>query len=117
MHVAATNPQFVDVASVESSVLDRERKVLTNQARESGRPENVIEKMVEGRLRKFYEEVVLLEQVFVIDGKTKVIKAVDEAAKNAGAKIRVTGFERFRIGEGIERTDKDFASEVAAQLA
>ncbi|MBI4182619.1 MAG: elongation factor Ts [Proteobacteria bacterium] len=116
MHVAAATPQFLDIASVDPAVLEHERQVLREQARESERPENVIEKMVEGRVRKFYEEVVLLEQVFVIDGKTKVGKAVEEAAKAIGAPVKVAGFVRFRLGEGVERGAKDFAAEVAAQL-
>jgi elongation factor Ts len=116
MHIAAANPQFLDVASVDKASLDRERDVLREQAKASGKPEAIIEKMVEGRLRKYYEEVVLLEQIFVIDGESRVSKIAEAAAKEAGAPIRVTGFARFALGEGIEKEQSDFAAEVAAQL-
>jgi elongation factor Ts len=116
MHIAAASPLYLDVASVPKSALDREREVLREQARATGRPEGIIEKMVDGRLRKFYEEVVLLEQTFVVDQKTKISLVVEEAAKAAGAPIRITGFERFALGEGIDRYRPDFAAEVAAQL-
>ncbi len=115
MHVAAANPQSVSVADLSPEAVEREKAVLSEQARESGKPENIIEKMVEGRLRKFYEEVVLLEQIFVIDGETKVAKAVEAAAKDIGAPVEVAGFVKFRLGEGVEKDDNgDFAAEVAA---
>jgi elongation factor Ts len=95
-------------------LIERERAVLTEQAKESGKPENLIEKMVEGRLRKFYEEVVLMAQAFVHDPDTTVAKAVAAAEKAAGASIKITGFHRFALGEGIDRPDSDFAAEVAA---
>jgi elongation factor Ts len=117
MHVAAASPQALDVKSVDPASLERERAVLTEQARASGRPEEIIAKMVEGRLRKFYEEVVLLEQTYVIDNESKVKAAVAAAAKDAGAPVEVTGFRRLVLGEGVEREQKDFAAEVAAQLA
>jgi elongation factor Ts len=113
MHIAATNPQSVAVADLDQAVVDREREVLKEQAIESGKPPEIAEKMVEGRLRKFYEEVVLLEQIFVIDNETKISKAVEAAAADAGAPVEVTGFVRFALGEGIEREESDFASEVA----
>lgn len=113
MHVAAAQPQYLDVASVDTSALDREREVLAEQARASGKPEEIVEKMVEGRLRKFYEEVVLLEQTFVIDGESKVGKFVEAAAKDIGAPVKIAGFERFTLGEGVERKEEDFADEVA----
>ncbi|MEJ2121721.1 MAG: translation elongation factor Ts [Alphaproteobacteria bacterium] len=113
MHIAATNPQSVAVADLDSAVVEREREVLKEQAIESGKPPEIAEKMVEGRLRKFYEEVVLLEQTFVIDNETKISKAVEAAAADAGAPVEVTGFVRFALGEGIEREESDFASEVA----
>ncbi|MFM2130775.1 MAG: hypothetical protein RL477_2321 [Pseudomonadota bacterium] len=116
MHVAATNPQAVDVSSLDPAAVARERDVLSAQAKASGKPDEIIAKMVDGRLRKFYEEVVLTEQVFVIDGETKVSKAVEAAAKSAGAPVKIAGFVRFGLGEGIEREQKDFAAEVAAQL-
>jgi elongation factor Ts len=116
MHVAAANPQYLDVASVDAKALDRERDVLREQARGSGKAEAIIDKMVEGRLRKFYEEVVLLEQTYVIDGESKVAKVVDAVAKEVGTPVRVTGFVRFALGEGIDRGPTDFAAEVAAQI-
>ena len=117
MHVAASRPEAVNRDGVDTASIDRERAVLTEQARASGRPDNIIEKMVEGRLRKFYEEVVLLEQTWVIDGESKVEKVVDAAAQDAGAPISITGFVRFNLGEGIEKAESDFAAEVAATLA
>jgi len=108
MHVAAARPEALDVDFVDPAALEREKAVLTEQARASGKPDNIIEKMVEGRIRKYYEEVVLLEQVWVHDGESRV-KAV---AKKAGVKL--TGFARFQLGEGIEKPKDDFAAEVAA---
>ena len=116
MHVAAASPQWTSVEGVDPASLERERSVLTEQARASGRPENIIEKMVEGRLRKFYEESVLLEQTFVIDGESKVSKAVEDLAREVGAPVSVTGFQRFALGEGIEKKEEDFAAEVAATV-
>ncbi|HVI53030.1 MAG TPA: translation elongation factor Ts [Candidatus Sulfotelmatobacter sp.] len=116
MHVAAANPLFLSVAAVDGAALERERAVLTEQASASGKPPAVIEKMVEGRIRKYYEEVVLLEQVFVVDGETKISKVVENAAKTVGAPVALTGFARFALGEGVEKEEKDFAAEVAAQL-
>jgi elongation factor Ts len=116
MHIAAASPLYLDIASVPKSALDRERDVLRAQALATGRSEEIIDKMVDGRLRKFYEEVVLLEQIFVVDQKTKISRVVEEAAKAAGAPVRVSGFARFALGEGIDRHRPDFAAEVAAQL-
>ena len=114
MHIANTDPAFVDRSSVSAEALDRERQFLAEQARASGKPEEIIDKMVEGRLRKFYEEVCLLEQVFVIDGETKVADVIAQASKDLGTKVEVAGFVRFKLGEGIERKEDDFAAEVAA---
>lgn len=114
MHVAAARPEALDVADVSTDALDRERNVLAEQARASGKPEEIIAKMVEGRIRKYYEEVVLLEQVFVIDGETKIRKVVENAAKDVGAPVKLTGFVRFALGEGIEKETTDFAAEVAS---
>jgi elongation factor Ts len=113
MHVAAANPLYLDTGSVPGSALDRERDVLREQARASGKGEAIVERMVEGRLRKFYEETVLLEQIFVVDGESRVAKVVEAAAKSAGKPIRVAGFVRFQLGEGVERPPSDFAAEVA----
>ncbi|MGE0257307.1 MAG: translation elongation factor Ts [Alphaproteobacteria bacterium] len=116
MHVAAANPQFLDVASVPAAALDRERAVLREQASVTGKSEEIVARMVEGRLRKFYEETVLLDQVFVIDGETRVSKVVEAAAKEAGAPIRIAGFVRLALGEGVEKPPSDFAAEVGATL-
>ena len=114
MHIAFANPQSIDVGSLDKALVERERGILTEQAKESGKPANVIEKMVVGRLRKFYEEVVLLAQPFVHDPNLTVEKALAAAEKEAGAPIKITGFYRFALGEGIDRPDSDFAAEVAA---
>jgi elongation factor Ts len=116
MHIAAANPLYLDIASVPPAALERERAVLREQARASGKAEAIVARMVEGRLRKFYEEVVLLEQVFVIDQESKVAQVIETAARDLGAPIRIAGFARFALGEGIERPRTDFAAEVAAQL-
>ena len=108
MHVAATRPEVLDIDAVTPEALERERAVLTEQARQSGKPEAIIEKMVDGRIRKYYEEVVLLEQVWVHDGESRVRAVV----KKAG--VTLIGFERFALGEGIEKPKDDFAAEVAA---
>ncbi|MEE8534441.1 MAG: translation elongation factor Ts [Kiloniellales bacterium] len=116
MHVAAAAPQAIDIGDVDTAALDREREVLAEQARASGKPEEIITKMVEGRLRKYYEEVCLLEQTYVIDGETKVRKVLEQAGKDLGAPVVVAGMVRFLLGEGVEREESDFAAEVAAQL-
>ena len=115
MHVAAAAPRSLSVDELDPTLVERERAVLTEQARESGKPDDVVAKMVEGRLRKFYQDVVLLEQTWVHDGETRVAKVVEQAAKEAGAPIKVAGFVRYALGEGIEREKSDFAAEVAAQ--
>ena len=89
---------------------------MREQAKASGKPDAIIDKMVEGRLRKYYEEVVLLEQIFVVDGETRISKVVEASAKEAGAPIKIAGFVRFALGEGIEKEQADFAAEVTAQL-
>jgi elongation factor Ts len=116
MHIAAANPLYLDITSVPQAALDRERAVLREQAQASGKSDSVVERMVEGRLRKFYEEFVLLEQIFVVDQETKISKVIEQAGKAAGAPIRVESFVRFALGEGVERQPTDFAAEVAAQL-
>ncbi|MGF9691206.1 MULTISPECIES: translation elongation factor Ts [unclassified Rhizobium] len=114
MHVAATNPLAVRPEEVDASVAERERNVFIEQARESGKPEAIIEKMVEGRMRKFYEEVALLSQAFVINPDLTVAAAIKEAEKDVGAPIEVTGMVRLLLGEGVEKEESDFAAEVAA---
>ncbi len=114
MHVAAANPRAVSPAELDPELIARERAVLVEQAKASGKPDAIVEKLVDGRIRKFYEEVALLDQVWVIDGESKVGAVVEAAAKSAGAPIAIKGFARFALGEGIERKESDFASEVAA---
>ena len=116
MHIAATNPASLSVADLDADMVAREREVLVEQAKESGKPQEIAEKMVEGRIRKFYQEVVLLEQTFVIDGESKVGDVVSKAGKDAGAEIEMTAFAQFILGDGIEKEESDFAAEVAAQL-
>lgn len=113
MHVAAAKPEALTRAGVDASRLTREREVLIQQSIASGKTAEIAEKMVEGRIRKFYEEVVLLEQVFVMDGKTPVQDIVAAAAKEIGAPIEVTDYKLFVLGEGIEKEEVDFAAEVA----
>lgn len=114
MHVAAANPLAVSVGELDSEVVARERAVYAEQARESGKPEAIIEKMVEGRMRKFYEEVVLLSQTFVVDTEKTVAQALKATEAEVGAPVELTAFVVFRIGEGVEKEESDFAAEVAA---
>ncbi|HEY0920254.1 translation elongation factor Ts [Devosia sp.] len=114
MHIANTNPLSVSPEDIDPEVVARERAIFAEQARETGKPAEIIEKMVDGRVRKFYEEVTLLAQTFVIDGESKVADVVKRAEKDAGAPIKVTGFVRYALGEGIAREETDFAAEVAA---
>jgi elongation factor Ts len=116
MHVAATNPLALTAEEVDPSAVEREKAIFSDQARQSGKPENIIEKMVEGRLRKFYEEVVLLKQAFVMNPDVTVEKALKDAEKDIGAPAKITGFVRFALGEGIEKEESDFAAEVAAAV-
>ncbi|MBN08169.1 MAG: elongation factor Ts [Rhodospirillaceae bacterium] len=117
MHVAAANPQAISRDDVDADDLEREKAILAEQARESGKPDDIIEKMVEGRLRKYYEEVCLLEQTYVIDGDTKVGEVIEAAGKEVGAPITLSSFVRFALGEGVEKKEEDFAAEVAAAAA
>ena len=110
MHVAAANPQFLNVASVDPDILERERTVLIDQAKEQGKPEEIAKKMVEGRIRKYYEENCLTEQTFVMDGETKISNLL-------GEEIKLTGYTRMVLGEGVEVEETDFAAEVAAMTA
>ena len=116
MHVAAANPQSLTAEALDKSLVERERAVLAEKAGQSGKTPEIVAKMVEGGLRKFQQEVVLLEQAFVMDGKTKVAKVVEDAAKQVGAPVKLAGYLRFALGEGIEKKQEDFAAEVAAQL-
>jgi elongation factor Ts len=114
MHVAATNPQALDSAGLDPAVVKREKDVLADKYRQQGKPENVIEKIVESGLKTFYKEVCLLEQAFIHDSGKSVAQAVKEAEGKIGAPVKVTGFVRYALGEGIDRQESDFAAEVAA---
>jgi elongation factor Ts len=114
MHIAATNPLAIRAEEVDAAVAERERNVFIEQSRASGKPDNIIEKMVDGRMRKFFEEVALLSQAFVINPELTVGAAIKEAEKEAGAPIEVTGMARLLLGEGVEKEESDFAAEVAA---
>jgi elongation factor Ts len=114
MHIAAAQPQAISPDELNQEVVARERAIILEQVKESGKPADIAEKMVEGRMRKYFEEVTLLSQVFVIDGETKVADAIKNAEKDAGAPIKLTKFVRYALGEGIEKVETDFAAEVAA---
>ena len=114
MHVAAAHPQALDADSLDPDLIERERSIATEKAKESGKPQNIIEKMVEGGLAKFRKDNALLSQLFVMDNKTPVAEVVASAAKDAGTGIVLKGFVRFQLGEGIEKKQEDFAAEVAA---
>ncbi|WP_336288470.1 translation elongation factor Ts [Bartonella sp. CB60] len=114
MHIAATNPLALTVEGIDVDAVEREKAIFSDQARQSGKPENIIEKMVEGRMRKFYEEVVLLSQAFVMNPDITIEAALKDAEKSIGAPARITGFIRFALGEGVEKEESDFAAEVAA---
>ncbi|WOC14819.1 translation elongation factor Ts [Pseudochrobactrum sp. MP213Fo] len=116
MHVAAVNPLALTASDVDPAAAEREKAIFIEQARESGKPEEIIAKMVEGRMRKFYEEVVLLSQAFVINPDLSVEAALKEAEKEIGAPAKVVGFVRFALGDGIEKEETDFAAEVAAAV-
>lgn len=114
MHVAAARPIALNESEVDGATIEREKQIFSEQAKASGKPDNIIEKMVEGRIKKFYAEVVLPQQTFVIDGKSSVADYVAAVAKELGAPIQISGFARFELGEGIEQAETDFAAEVAA---
>ena len=114
MHIAAANPLALDASGLDADLLAREKAIAMEKAAESGKPANIVEKMVEGTMAKFAKENALLSQLFVIDGKTPVADVVAAAGKEAGAPITLKAFERFQLGEGIEKAESDFAAEVAA---
>ena len=114
MHVAAAHPLALTANDLDEALVERERAIAMEKAKESGKPQNIIEKMVEGGLTKFRKENALTSQLFVIDGKTPVAEVVASAAKDAGTGIELIGFVRFQLGEGIEKKESDFAAEVAA---
>jgi elongation factor Ts len=116
MHIAASKPHVIDVPSLDKDLIQRERDIFIEQSRASGKSDNIIEKMVEGRVNKFYEEVVLLEQTFVIDGKLKISEVIENASKELGEAVKLTSFARYEVGEGIEQAETNFADEVAAVM-
>lgn len=117
MHVAAAKPTALTRDEVDASIISKEKEIFTDQARQQGKPDNVIEKMVEGRIQKFYGEVVLPEQIFVMDNKSKVADIIAAKAKELGADIKLSGFKLFILGDGIEKEETDYAAEVAATVA
>ncbi len=117
MHIAAAKPESLTIEGVNQDNLAREKAIYADQARSSGKPENIIEKMVEGRIRKYYEQVVLPEQLFVIDGKTRISQVLKDAEKDVGAPVQIADFVQFTLGEGIEKEETDFAAEVAAAVS
>jgi elongation factor Ts len=114
MHVAATNPQAIDPAGLDPALVKREKDVLADKYRQQGKPENVIEKIVESGLKTYYKEVCLLEQAFIHDSGKSVAQAVKEAEGKVGAPVKIAGFVRYALGEGIDKQESDFAAEVAA---
>jgi len=116
MHIAATNPLALNVDDLDPAVVAKEKEMLSAEARESGKPENIIEKMVEGRMTKFYKESVLTTQIFVMDGERSIAQVVADEAKALGSDIRLSGYSRMELGAGIEKKEEDFAAEVAATL-
>ena len=114
MHIAAAAPQSVSSEDLDQQLVERERQVLSDQARDTGKPEEIINKMVEGRIRKFYEEVCLLEQTYVVDGESKIAEVLEKATQELGSTVSIAAFERFALGEGIKKEKEDYASEVAA---
>ena len=117
MHIAAASPLFQTIASVDPAAVEHEKSIFAEQAKASGKPENIIEKMVEGRVRKYYDEVVLEEQAYIMDPDKKVKQVIADAAKEMGADIVLKEYACFRLGEGLQKKEEDFAAEVAAQLA
>ncbi len=113
MHAAAAFPKFLKKEEVDAATMEREKDVLREQAKAEGKPADIVEKMLEGRMRKFYEEICLLEQVFVMDGETKISKLLENSAKDIGAPVALTSYARIQLGEGIEKEETDFAAEVA----
>jgi elongation factor Ts len=114
MHIAAAFPLALNADGLDQDMLERERAIATEKAAESGKPENIVEKMVDGAMAKFAKENALLSQIFVMDNKTPIAQVVEQAGKDAGAEIKLTEYVRYQLGEGIEKKEEDFAAEVAA---
>lgn len=117
MHIAAARPEALDVESLDPELVARERAVYAEKAKESGKPAEIVEKMVEGSMRKFYEQSVLMQQTFIIDGENKISAVIEAAAKDVGAPVKLASYVRFELGEGVEKKEDDFASEVAKMAA
>jgi elongation factor Ts len=113
MHIAAARPEALDVESLNRDAVARERAIHADKASQSGKPADIIEKMVEGSMRKYYEQVVLMHQTFIIDGENKISSVLEKAAKDVGAPVKLAGYVRFELGEGVEKKQDDFAAEVA----
>jgi elongation factor Ts len=114
MHVAAANPQYLKREQVPSEIVDKEKEIMRVKALDSGKPENIVDKIIIGQINKYFGEVCLLEQDFVIDPDQKINKIVEKLAKELGVAIELSGFVRYQLGEGIEKKEDDFAAEVAA---
>jgi elongation factor Ts len=114
MHVAAANPQYLSRNDVPAEVVEREKSIMRAKALESGKPENIVDKIIEGQINKFFGESCLLEQVYVIDTDQKIAKVVESLAKEVGGKVTLAAYARFQLGEGIEKKEDDFAAEVAS---
>ena len=114
MHVAAASPQYLNRDEVPADVIEREKDIMRAKALESGKPENIIEKIIAGQINKFFGEICLLEQVYVVDTDHKVGQVVEALAKEVGGKITLSAYERFQLGEGIDKKEDDFAAEVAS---
>jgi elongation factor Ts len=114
MHVAAASPQYLVRSEVPAAVIDKEKEIMRAKALDSGKPENIVDKIIEGQINKFFGEVCLIEQVYVIDTDKKVGQVVEALAKELGSDVRLTGFVRYQLGEGIEKREDDFAAEVAS---
>jgi len=117
MHVAATNPLALNVDDLDADVVAKERKALSDEALESGKPAAIVDKMVDGRMVKFFKESVLMTQIFVMDGERSIEQVIADEAKAIGADITMTGYVRMGVGDGIEKKEEDFAAEVAAAVA
>jgi elongation factor Ts len=113
MHIAAAKPSYLRREEISQDLIDNEKKIFVEQTKDSGRPAEIIEKMVEGRIRKFVEEIALLEQTFIMDGKSKVEQVVADLAKTLGKNVKISSFIRFELGDGIETEETNFADEVA----
>ncbi|MES2729652.1 MAG: translation elongation factor Ts [Pseudomonadota bacterium] len=117
MHIAAANPECLDRSTVSADSVEREKAIFREQTKDSGKPAEIIEKMIEGRMRKYYEEICLTEQVFIMDGERTITQVVEAASKDFGTPVKLAGFARYLVGDGIEKEEVDFAAEVAATAA